>query len=89
LLNECVSWCALGSLIVTERTKVGLETFYYDNLPCERSKPETNKAYWALYDAARALFNNKGVEEINDEYGHEAVLKVYDKAINIEALRDD
>ena len=43
----------------------------------------SQKAYRFLNDAAATMYNFASAVRVNDQYGHEAVMKMYDEAIRM------
>jgi hypothetical protein len=68
--QTAVRFCALGALWSFDRVSAD-----------ESAKASIIAAEKALRRASIDLFNEKSVVDVNDQLGHEAVLKVYDRAI--------
>lgn len=63
------SFCAIGALMFAVKDEHG---FVGDS-----------KAYKYLSKASKELYNNVFVSDVNDTYGHTAVMRMYDRAIEL------
>lgn len=66
---EACSFCAIGALVFAVGEEIGFVGY--------------TKPYRYLMKASQELYNNEFVSDVNDTHGHKAVLRVYDRAIEL------
>lgn len=71
--EKACKYCGVGALLAV--SPPGHENLFEDS-------------YLALVASAEALYSHTNVAKVNDVLGHEAILKIYDHAINSASASD-